>query len=65
MCIRDRTESQIIASVGTFGALLVLFLMSNISSLLPSASAGTFLAVSYTHLRAENEKSTVRRSGHR
>ena len=43
MFISSLTESQIIASVGTFGALLVLFLMSNISSLLPSASAGTFL----------------------
>ena len=35
------TESQIIACVGTFGALLILFLMSNITNLLPTQSAAT------------------------
>lgn len=39
--ISSLTESQIIACVGTFGALLILFLMSNITRLLPTQSEST------------------------
>lgn len=42
MFISSLTESQIIACVGTFGVLLVLFLITNITNLMPKQSAASF-----------------------
>ncbi|KIR03326.1 hypothetical protein P261_02141 [Lachnospiraceae bacterium TWA4] len=41
--ISSLTESQILASVGTFGILLVLQLITNIKELIPSTAMGSYV----------------------
>ena len=43
MFLSALTESQIIAAISTFGVLMILYLWSGITSLLPSNAVGTFL----------------------
>lgn len=44
MFMSSLTESQIISAVLSFGALLVIYLMSNISSLIPSTAAASYIS---------------------
>lgn len=46
MFISSVTESQVIAAVLTFGAMLAIYLMSAISSLIPTTAEGTLVAFS-------------------
>lgn len=46
MFISSLTESQVIAAVITFGAMLAIYLMNAISSLIPSTASGSLIAFS-------------------
>ncbi|MFA6947881.1 MAG: ABC transporter permease [Eubacteriales bacterium] len=44
MFMSSLTESQIISAVLSFGALLLIYLMSNLSSLIPSTAAASYIS---------------------